>query len=52
MQKDIVPAKPIVLSDEEYERVMGMFRKRGVDSIGNTIKRGRPKKEEMGEKLD
>lgn len=51
MQKDVIPAKPIVLSDEEYDRVMGMFRKRGVNAVGELIKRGRPKKEELGEKL-
>ena len=42
-QKKAIPEKPIVLSDEEYQRVMGMFRQRGVSLDGTQIKRGRPK---------
>ena len=42
-QKKAIPEKPIVLSDEEYQRVMSMFRQRGVSLDGTQIKRGRPK---------
>lgn len=38
--------KPIVLSDEDYNRLMGMFRQRGVALDGSPITRGRKKKGE------
>lgn len=52
MQKDVIPAKPIPLNQDEYDRVMALFRVRGFDAVGETIKRGRPKKEFEGEKID
>ena len=50
-KENVVKEKPIVLSDEDYARVMGMFRQRGIAADGGTIRRGRPKKNE-GVKTD
>lgn len=41
-----VEQKPIVLSDDDYQRVMAMFRQRGISADGVQIKRGRPRKNE------
>ena len=36
--------KPVVLSDEDYQRLMKMFRPRGIATDGTKIMRGRPRK--------
>lgn len=43
-QKDAIPQKPIVLSDEDYNRVISLFRQRGIAADGTEIKRGRKPK--------
>ena len=44
--------KPIVLADEDYQRVMKMFRPRGVAADGSQIRRGRPKGVKSGKVED
>ena len=44
--------KPVVLSDEDYQRVTKMFRPRGVAADGSQIRRGRPKGVKSGKVED
>ena len=44
--------KPIVLADEDYQRVIKMFRPRGVAADGSQIRRGRPKGVKSGKVED
>lgn len=44
--------KPVVLSDEDYQRVMKLFRVRGVAADGSQIRRGRPKGVKSGKVED
>lgn len=46
-QKTVVPQKPIALADEDYQRVMSLFRPKGIASDGVSMeRRGRPRKGE------
>lgn len=42
-QKTVIPQKPIALADEDYQRVMSLFRPKGIAADGSEIRRGRPR---------
>lgn len=48
MLLDSTSSTPIVVSKEEMERIIRLFRVKGYDSSGNKIYRGRPKRDLEG----